>query len=169
MSVATHEPPTGKKLCRLPITIRTISTKDARDLKAVCEIEDLSFKNPWSMDDFRKCLKQKNRYLFVAIAAKQIVGFIVIEATPKCLLVLNFTVHPDCRKRGVGSQIIAWLIEQLSATKRSRILMEVRETNLPMQLFLRSVGLKACQVMRGYYEDTDEDAYQFDYLLNSRL
>jgi ribosomal-protein-alanine N-acetyltransferase len=44
-------------------------------------------------------------------------------------------------------------------------MLEVRETNLPAQVFFRSNGFRAISVMRNFYDDTPEDAYamQFRY------
>jgi ribosomal-protein-alanine N-acetyltransferase len=57
------------------------------------------------------------------------------------------------------------LVHKLSQQRRHEITLEVRESNLPAQLFFRSQGLVASGVLRGYYEDTEEDAYQMKYQL----
>jgi ribosomal-protein-alanine N-acetyltransferase len=43
--------------------------------------------------------------------------------------------------------------------------LEIRETNLPAQLFFRAAGFRAVSVLRSFYADTPEDAYlmQFRY------
>ncbi|HEV3083032.1 MAG TPA: ribosomal-protein-alanine N-acetyltransferase RimI, partial [Gemmataceae bacterium] len=43
--------------------------------------------------------------------------------------------------------------------------LEVRESNLPAQLFFKSQGFKAVRVLRRYYEDSGEDAYLLQYCL----
>jgi ribosomal-protein-alanine N-acetyltransferase len=40
----------------------------------------------------------------------------------------------------------------------------VRETNLPAQLFFRSLGFRAISVLKDFYQDTTEDAYLMHYL-----
>jgi ribosomal-protein-alanine N-acetyltransferase len=57
------------------------------------------------------------------------------------------------------------LAAKLSQQRRDRILLEVRETNLPAQLFFRANGFRAISLLREYYEDSPEDAYlmQFTY------
>jgi ribosomal-protein-alanine N-acetyltransferase len=42
--------------------------------------------------------------------------------------------------------------------------LEVRETNLPAQLFFRSLGFRAISVLKDFYQDTTEDAYLMHYL-----
>jgi ribosomal-protein-alanine N-acetyltransferase len=57
------------------------------------------------------------------------------------------------------------LVGKLSYQRRTRVMLEVRETNLAAQLFFRSMGFKAITVLHEFYEDTPEDAYlmQFRY------
>ena len=59
--------------------------------------------------------------------------------------------------------MIAKLIAKLSSQRRSRIMLEVRETNLAAQLFFRENGFRAVSVLRSYYADTPEDAYMMQY------
>jgi ribosomal-protein-alanine N-acetyltransferase len=77
--------------------------------------------------------------------------------------VLNFAVAPHYRRHGVGEQMVSKLTGKLSQQRRSRLLLEVRETNLDAQLFFRSLGFRAVSVLRGFYEDTPEDAYVMQY------
>jgi [ribosomal protein S18]-alanine N-acetyltransferase len=51
----------------------------------------------------------------------------------------------------------------LSIERRDRILLEVRERNLPAQLFFRSLGYRAISVLKDFYEDSTEDAYLMQY------
>jgi ribosomal-protein-alanine N-acetyltransferase len=59
--------------------------------------------------------------------------------------------------------MVAKLVGKLSAQRRTRVVLEVRETNLPAQLFFRTSGFRAVSVLRCYYEDTPEDAYVMQY------
>jgi ribosomal-protein-alanine N-acetyltransferase len=59
--------------------------------------------------------------------------------------------------------MVAKLIGKLSSQRRSRITLEVRETNLAAQLFFRSQAFRAVSVLRRYYDDTPEDAYLMQY------
>jgi len=87
----------------------------------------------------------------------------VYELHKHRLHVLNFAVSDHFRRRAVGSQMARKLISKLSYDRRSRIMLEVRETNLPAQLFFRSVGFRAVSVLRQFYEDTPEDAYLMQF------
>ena len=62
--------------------------------------------------------------------------------------------------------MVAKLISKLSSHRRTRITLEVRETNLAAQLFFRTQGFKAMRVLRTYYEDSGEDAFLMQYRLD---
>ena len=55
------------------------------------------------------------------------------------------------------------LVSKLSHQRRTRIELEVRETNLAAQIFFRTLGFWAVSVLREFYEDTPEDAYIMEY------
>ena len=67
------------------------------------------------------------------------------------------------RMRGIGRQMAEKLASKLSSQRRTRITLEVRETNLPAQLFFKKVGFRATTVLRSYYEDSPEDAYVMQF------
>src|SRR5262249_39509686 len=81
------------------------------------------------------------------------------------LHILNFAVHPASRRAGVGAQMVAKLISKLSSHRRTRITLEVRETNLAAQLFFKAQEFKAVRVLRSFYEDSGEDAFLMQYRL----
>jgi ribosomal-protein-alanine N-acetyltransferase len=137
-----------------------------RDMPEVLTIEGQAFEFPWSEDDFVRCLRQRNCIGMVAEHNERVVGFMIYELHKNRLHILNFAVHEQMRRRGIGSQMIRKLVSKLSPQRRSRIMLEVRETNLSAQLFFRDIGFRAISLLRDFYEDTTEDAYlmQFRYV-----
>jgi ribosomal-protein-alanine N-acetyltransferase len=134
-----------------------------RDMMEVLEIENQSFEFPWSEDDFIRCLRQRNCIGMVAEHDERVAGFMIYELHRNRLHILNFAVAPEFRRKGVGHQMVEKLIGKLSSQRRSRIMLEVRETNLAAQLFFRSLGFRAISVLRDFYVDTTEDAYLMQY------
>jgi ribosomal-protein-alanine N-acetyltransferase len=134
-----------------------------RDMPEVLAIEKNGFEFPWLEEDFISCLRQRNCIGMVAEHDDQVVGFMIYELHKTRIHVLNFVVAKDYQRQGVGSQMLAKLIAKLSPQRRSRIVLEVRETNLAAQLFFRENGFRAVSVLRSYYADTPEDAYIMQY------
>jgi ribosomal-protein-alanine N-acetyltransferase len=134
-----------------------------RDMPEVLAIEGNSFEFPWSEDDFIRCLRQRNCIGMVAEHDERVAGFMIYELHKTRLQILNFAVHPEYRRRGVGAQMVEKLVGKLSYQRRTRILLEIRETNLPAQLFFRTLGFRAISVLRDFYDDTTEDAYLMQF------
>ena len=140
-----------------------------RDRPEVIAIEDESFEFPWSEEDFIRCLRQRNCIGMVAEHEDRVVGFMIYELHRMRIHVLNFAVACDYRRRGVGSQMVAKLVAKLSSYRHRWIVVEVRETNLAAQLFFHKNGFRAVSVLRNFYADTPEDAYQMQYRYKTNL
>jgi len=134
-----------------------------RHMPEVLEIEQACFEFPWDEDAFIRCLRQRNSIGMVALHGETVVGFMLYELHAHRLHLLNFAVHEDWRHRGVGTAMIRKLKSKLSHDRRSRIVLEVRETNLDGQLFFKAMGFRAISTLRDFYDDTSEDAYVMQY------
>jgi ribosomal-protein-alanine N-acetyltransferase len=86
----------------------------------------------------------------------------IYELHKSRLTVLNFAVHPSAQRRGVGSLLIAKLVYKLVSHHRQKITLAVRERNLGAQMFFHGHGFQATKLLRNYYEDSGEDAYQME-------
>ena len=134
-----------------------------RDMPEVLLAEQESFDYAWTEEDFLRCLRQRNCIGMVAEHGEKVVGFMIYELHKNKLHILNFAVAPSYRRQGIGGQMVAKLIGKLSSHRRTRITLAVRETNLTAQLFFRAQEFRALKVLRGYYEDSGEDAYLMQY------
>lgn len=138
-----------------------------RDMQEVLQAEQQCFAQSWTEEDFLRCLRQRNCIGMVAEAGDKVIGFMIYELHKNKLHILNFAVHPDYQRAGVGLQMAVKLIGKLSSHRRTRITLEVRETNLSGQVFFRNQGFKAIRVLRSFYDDSNEDAYLMQYKLPS--
>jgi [ribosomal protein S18]-alanine N-acetyltransferase len=140
-----------------------------QNMKDVLAIEKESFEFYWSEEDFIRCLRQRSCIGMVVEANDEICGFMVYELHKNRLHILNFAVAEKYRRNGYGSAMIEKLIGKLTYQRRSRIMLEVRESNLQAQLFWKSQGFRAVSVLKDFYEDTTEDAYVFVYRVNQEV
>ena len=145
---------------QLPVHIRWMIR---RDMSEVLAIEQQCFEFPWFEEDFIRCLRQRNCIGMVAEHDDRVVGFMIYELHKNKLHILNFAVHPSARRLGIGGQMVAKLVNKLSTHRRQKISLAVRERNLAAQVFFRSHDFKATRVLRHYYEDSGEDAFQMEY------
>ena len=75
-----------------------------RDMPEVLRIEQASHDYPWCEEDFLRCLRQRNCIGMVAEVGEKVVGFMIYELHKTKLHIMNFAVHPDCRRAGIRSQ-----------------------------------------------------------------
>ena len=137
-----------------------------RDMPEVLAIEHSSFDHAWTEEEFLRVLRQRNCIGMVAEHGEQIVGFMIYELHRNKIHVLDFAAHPDFRRMGVGRQMVSKLVGKLSNQRRNRIALLIRETNLAAQLFFRAMAFRASEVAREHFQDTGEDAYLMQYLLD---
>ena len=140
-----------------------------RDMPEVLAIEHASFEFPWCEEEFLRVLRQRNCIGMVAEYGERVVGFMIYELHKNKLQVLDFAAHPEFRRQGVGRQMVAKLVGKLSSHRRTRIALSVRESNLTAQLFYRIQGFRALEVVREHFQDTGEDAYVMNYLLDESV
>ena len=138
-----------------------------RDMPEVIGIEQEAFEFPWSEEDFTRCLRQRNCIGMVAELADSVVAFMIYELHRSRLHMLNFAVMRSHRRLGVGTQMMEKLVAKLTPDRRGRVALEVRETNLPAQLFFRSLGFRATSVLKDFYRDSTEDEYLMQYCLEA--
>jgi len=140
-----------------------------RDIPEVLAIEADSFEFPWLEEDFIRCRSQPACIGMVAEHEDRVVGFMVYELNKTRIHLLNLAVAEaeEYRRRGIGSQMVAKLIGKLSPDRRTRITLEVSETNLTAQLFFRNLGFRAVVVLHDLYDESTEDAYGMRYRLKT--
>ena len=92
----------------------------------------------------------------------EISGFCICELHLNRIILLRMCVLPQNRKKGIGKALLEKIKTKITK-KRKTISAEVRETNLSIQLFLKSQHYKAVKVLRNYFLDTEEDAFVFQY------
>lgn len=140
-----------------------------RDLPTVLNIEDRCFEFPWKEDDFIRALRQRTVIGMVAERGDQVVGFMIYELHKHRLHLLSMAVDPDYSRQGIGTAMVEKLVSKLSYQRRNRLVLEVRESNLPAQLFFKAMGFKATCVLHKFYEDTDADCDEDAYMMQFRV
>jgi ribosomal-protein-alanine N-acetyltransferase len=134
-----------------------------KDMPQVLEIES---KNnfAWTEEDFINALRQRHAIGTVSVVGDKVVGFSIYELSKGEIHLLNMAVHHHYYRNNIATQMIKKLKGKLSLDRRSKISLDVRETNLYAQLFFKSMDFKATHSMRNYYDDSGEDAFHMVYL-----
>jgi len=133
-----------------------------RDLVDVLRIEKGSFEFSWCMRDFVGCFGCRDCVCLVVEVGGRVVGYMIYEDVGGVFRILNIAVCSCFRRQGFGGVLVGKLVEKLGY-RGSRVVLEVRESNLGAQLFFRSCGFRAVEVLNDFYSDVDEDAYLMEY------
>lgn len=120
------------------------SMKEA-DLEQVLFSEADSYTMPWSREMFLIELAKKGySYLVVAVdmTDDRIVAHACYWVIFEDLALMNVTVHPDFRRRGIGRKLMAWMIADGIKRGAYRASLEVRTTNRSAIGLYESFGFK---------------------------
>lgn len=122
--------------------------------------ESLEF--PWEEADFFDALGNSNCIGMAAESHGIVVGYMIYELYKDYFYIEHLAVREEVRRQKVGTQLVGLLLDRLNPDRRICINTNVRESDLPTQLFFKSLDFKA-KLIRDYYET--EDSYYFKYRL----
>ncbi|WP_417744787.1 ribosomal protein S18-alanine N-acetyltransferase [Rosistilla oblonga] len=136
-----------------------------KELPRVLEIENATFENPWGESDFKRAMDKRNHVCMVAKDDQgNVVGYMVYHLLSTGINLLVMAVDARHQGRGIGRAMVDKLKSKLTPNQRKRIVLDVRESNLGGQLFFRSMGFMATQVLKGHWDHSQEDAYRMQYM-----
>jgi [ribosomal protein S18]-alanine N-acetyltransferase len=128
------------------------------DLDEVMTIERSSFRFPWSAGFFRQELQVACARSILAEADGKIIGYVLFWLLPGALDIHNIAVHAEYRRRGIARILLGRVIHEARRQSITRVLLEVRTSNLPAQKLYEAMGFHTTGVRKGYYSDNGEDA-----------
>jgi len=129
------------------------------DIDAVDDLACRALPDPWPKYTYVQELKNEFAFLFVLTYADVILGFSHFWITFDSATIVKFAIHPAAQGKGLGSLLMAHLIERVSLLEEVKaITLEVRTSNdKAMHLYLKH-GFNVMTKKRKYSED-GEDAY----------
>lgn len=141
-----------------------IEKAKARDFDTIIKIEEMSYKDPWPREVFLiDFLFNKSAHYFVAKIENKIVGFIGLWVEEKKLHIINITVHPNERCKGIGKNMVYFAINYAKENNLNEIYLEARKSNQSAIKLYESIGFMVLEELKEYYQD-GEDGLRF--LLN---
>lgn len=135
-----------------------IAPATTNDIPAIDEIEQHSFKSPWSRQTFEGELLREWARLDVARHAGRIIAFCNYWLVTTELHILSIATHPDFRGKGVGAHVLGHVLDVARNTGCNLATLEVRRSNKPAIAMYERAGFKTVHVRARYYQDDGEDA-----------
>ncbi len=131
-----------------------------RHLRGVLAIEAQVYPRPWSMSLFLSELAQRGtRSYVVARYQGRVVGYCGLMVTGREGHITNIAVDPEFHGRKIGSRLLLKQINEALARGSDVVSLEVRVSNKVAQAMYEKFGFRIVDVRKGYYVETNEDAY----------
>lgn len=137
------------------------------DLDEVMAIEKTAFPFPWSAGFFRQELQVACARSILAEVDGKIIGYVLFWLLPGAIDIHNIAVHGDFRRKGVARLLLRKVMNEAERQSITRVMLEVRKSNLPAQQLYEAMGFWTTGIRKGYYSDNGEDALAMTLELNA--
>lgn len=122
----------------------------------------------WHREAYEDALAENettHRLALVAELDGGIIGFVIANIIAGESEIESVAVAVDCQRKGIATSLVHRLIADLRAAGASRLILEVRESNIVAQRLYTRVGFEQTGRRREYYHSPDEDALVFEMSL----
>jgi ribosomal-protein-alanine N-acetyltransferase len=131
------------------------------DMRAVMSLEAISHSHPWTQGNFLDsltaghwayCIRPEiNANTELAPNLPAVWGSCILYPAVDELHLLNITIDPVLRRNGIGSRVMQAIEGIAIQQKMSRIILEVRPSNIPAVKLYEHMGYAIIGVRRAYY------------------
>lgn len=145
-------------------TIIRKATKE--DLKAIKEIEDESFLNPFKENDLLYEIEENPVSEFdVLVVDDEIVAYLDYWITFDSATIDKIAVKKNKRNQGFAGFLLKNAIENLKKQNAEFFTLEVRKSNLPALNLYEKYGFQKVTIKEKYYEDGEDAIYMVKGLI----
>jgi len=128
------------------------------DLSEVCAIEQETFSDPWSEEDFRGSLHEANNGYLIAEIDENVVGYCGYWGIAGEGYIYNIAVKKEYRRQQIGYQLLKKLIETSQDKGVDTFTLEVRSTNEAAIHLYETLGFERAGIRKDFYSKPKEDA-----------
>lgn len=136
------------------------------DIDEVLSIEKQTFSDPWSREDFVYCCANEDQYCPVVIVDGHVAGYAMMTNIVGECEIGNIAVSGEHRRKGFGRTLMDSMLAEALRINASRIMLEVRDSNVPARTLYDSYGFVQVGLRKEYYSHPTEDAILMDLVLS---
>lgn len=129
-----------------------------QDCHEVWMLQRECFSVPWSEDSIESMMNVPGYHHLIIRQGERLVGYIGMKMVLDEADITNVAVAPDCRRQGLGRQLLGGLLEKARQEHIVRIFLEVRASNEAAFSLYEQAGFQQVDVRKNYYEKPREDA-----------
>ena len=128
------------------------------DIEKVLEIEGLSFSQPWDDHTFKLALAD----IFLVFEKPDVLGFLIAVCCHRNIraTIMKMAVHPEHRRKGIASALLAQAIEILKEKEIVDVCLNVEIIRKPAIALYEKFGFKIMETIHmDYDDDLADDAF----------
>ena len=125
------------------------------DAKELAELDKKCFSVPWSEKSFIEEAENDLATYYVFKESDKILGYCGVWKVSGEGQITNIAVLPECRKRGIASQLLEKIID--ACCDEERIILEVRESNIPAICLYEKYGFVKVGIRKNFYHSPTEN------------
>ena len=107
----------------------------------------------WSKKQWIDELKKEDIKVFGLLLSNLVIGICVFHVVLDEAQINFFVINQKYRKKGFGSHLMIYLIEQCQKLKINKLFLEVSQTNVIAEKFYSSFEFSTVGVRKKYYKD----------------
>lgn len=125
---------------------------------AMHELECLCFSLPWSLEQCQGALAQNFFKAFGMLDKDEsLLAYISFYQLQNEIEIVNLAVHPQWRRKGLGGNLLAILLQAANKMSIEKVALEVRAGNFAARALYAQAGFQQVGIRKKYYPDNGED------------
>jgi ribosomal-protein-alanine N-acetyltransferase len=132
------------------VAMLSLRKMDYRDVDEVMRIEKSIYPYPWSAGNFIDSL-DSGYVCMVAELDDALVGYAVLMPSVGEAHLLTIGIAAEHQRKGMGEEVLGRMTAMARDFGISRIILEVRPSNVPALSLYRKCGFRQIGLRRGYY------------------
>ena len=136
----------------------TITKMTRNHVSQIADLEKFCFHDPWSENSIASELDNRLSHWLVALDNETVIGYVGSQTVLGETDMMNIAIHPDYRKQGIATDLIASLIQLLKEQGSHSLMLEVRESNEPAKSLYFKMGFEEVGIRKNYYRNPKENA-----------
>lgn len=128
------------------------------DLDEVYAIEQETFSDPWTREDFESSMAEPNNGYLVAEIDGSIAGYCGYWGIAGEGYIYNVAVRKEYRRQQIAYQLLKKIMEDGFRTGIESFTLEVRESNEPAIRLYERLGFERAGIRKDFYTKPKEDA-----------
>ncbi len=137
------------------LSVRSIKESD---VETVARMERLYFTDAWSEKSILETMKQPQAFILVAEENAEMVGYCIVYFAMDEAEIARIAVEASKRKQGVGQELLRATCRAGIQQGVERLLLDVRESNVPALNLYRSFGFVEDGIRKNFYQNPTEHA-----------